>query len=450
MKRSLRILFLSILPMLQVSGYQNCGKCCKLPEDPMCHDPRLEVVYLYQDQWPNAFVMTPCGRKFSCYPAGIDSKNVNDGCNGKFQVAQLTDCGEVAYPNYCINNPEGGVISNCNGTLTTRGLKHHFISVQTLVYDKKTNRMMCLDAGRARTCNQVLLPASRGGIKLVVVDMCNDCVARIYYFPENVADLQRSYLITLALDPCKNVAYIADALGYSIIVLDLCTGKSYIAFQDETTRNYPLGLPVSWGQPEYSIGSTGVCSPIISSITLGITPMCLSPCGDKLYYAGLTSRRLYSVCTAALLNRTLTFADIAQTVRNHGGRGMSEGITCDEQGVVWSGSMENNAISFHNPNCPFAMNCIYIRDPRLSWVYSPIAHEDGYIYFLCPDLQGISLVYPGTGPIGVDRRQKPYVLYRFKRPCGSLCASFCDPATLGLEVCPPGSCSCNGIGVKSH
>ncbi|XP_072159007.1 uncharacterized protein [Bemisia tabaci] len=146
----------------------------------MCHDPRLEVFYEFQDQWPTGFAMTPCGRKFASYPASIDPLNTNDGCNGKYAVAELTKCKELPYPNRCMNNPYGGVINYSTSPPTTKGLRHHFISVITIVYVKEFDFLFFLDNGRARDKNQIPYVASPGGPKLVVVNMCNDCVVRIY------------------------------------------------------------------------------------------------------------------------------------------------------------------------------------------------------------------------------------------------------------------------------
>ncbi|CAH0775810.1 unnamed protein product [Bemisia tabaci] len=440
MRPRLWMLALTILPYCQAKGSQLSNECCKLPEDPMCHDPRLEVFYEFQDQWPTGIAMTPCGRKFACYPASIDPLNTNDGCNGKYAVAELTKCEELPYPNYCMNNPYGGVINYSTCPPTTKGLRHHFISVQTIVYIKELNLLFCLDAARARDCKQILYQSSSGGTKVVVIDLCNDCVAKMYYFDDSVAK-PTSYFRDLAVDPKKNVAYIVDGSESTIVVLDLCTGKSYVAFKgDQTLFSNPDALPVFWGQPYYSLASSTLGNTTVGPIPLAVSTVSLSPDGKLLYYSPVFGRFLYSVCTESLLCN-LPSTEVAKTVRSHGEKGVSFGILCDQRGRVWSGCAENNGITVFNPSCPFARNFLYIRDLRLGGLYLIIEPGDGYIYCVSNYMFGLPLVYPGTGPLFVDRRRKPYVVFRFKSPCESLCPSFCDPATLGLQVCSCGCCN---------
>ncbi|XP_072159006.1 uncharacterized protein [Bemisia tabaci] len=403
----------------------------------MGHDPRLEVFYEFQDQWPAGFAMTPCGRKFASYPASIDPLNTNDGCNGKYAVAELTKCKELPYPNLCMNNPYGGVINYSTSPPTTKGLRHHFISVQTIVYIKELNLLFCLDTARARDCKQILYQASSGGTKVVAVNVCNNCVSRIYYFDDNIAK-PTSYIRGLVVDPKKNVAYIADGLGSTIIVLDLCTGKSHIAFEgDESLMPNPYVLPFTWGQSYYNVGFSTLGTIVVGPLAFGVSMLSLSPDGTQLYYSKLSDPMLYSVCTNALLNN-LPSSEVAKTVRNHGAKGQSLSILCDQRGRVWSGCAENDGITVFNPSCPFGKNFMYIRDPRLNWPFSFIEPGDGYIYFIINSLSGLPLAYPGTGLPFVDRRKKPYVVLRFKSPCESLCPSFCDPATLGLQICSCG------------
>ncbi|XP_018899788.2 uncharacterized protein [Bemisia tabaci] len=427
------LIVFTVLPTLQAHGNQECNGCCKLPEDPMSHDPRLEVIYEFQDQFPTGFAMTPCGRKFASYPSSFDPLNTNDGCNGKYAVAELTDCEELPYPNRCMNNPYGGVINYSTCPPTTKGLRHHFISVITIVYIKELNLLFCLDTARARDCKQILYQASSGGTKVVAINVCNNCVSRIYYFDEIAKPT--SYFRGLAVDPKKNVAYIVDGLESKIIVLDLCTGKSYIAFQgDESLLPTPGFLPVTFGQPLYTAGNSTQGNTVVGPISFGPIVVTISPDGTLLYYAQLSGRFLYSVCTKALLDN-LPSTEVAKTVRSHGEKGVSFGILCDQRGRVWSGCGENDGITVFNPNCPFGKTFLYIRDPRLNWPFSFIEPGDGYIYFIINSISGLTLNYPGTGLPFVDRREKPYVVFRFKSPCESLCPSFCDPATLGLQVC---------------
>nr|XP_018895845.1 PREDICTED: uncharacterized protein LOC109029713 [Bemisia tabaci] len=436
MKQILCVLTLNILSALLVHGGQQCNTICNLPEDTLCYDPKLEIVHLYEDQWPTDIAITPCGRKFSCYPSGIDAKNTNNGCNGKYAVAELKKCGEVPYPNYCINNPPNGAINYCTSPPVTYGYPDYFLSVQALLYDCAYG-LFCLDAARARDDKQIIYEASKGGTKVVLVDTCSDCVVRTYCFPVDVAT-PTSYFINMAVDNVKGVMYIADAPGYSIVALDLCTGKSFIAFQGDPTLMWIQGgLDWIWGQPSYSTGTIlncdgneSNCEIQIGSIPFGVSTLSLSCDRKRLYYSQLGGRTLWSVDTKALLA-----ADgVADTIVNHGEKGVTLGLITDVQGLIWSGNAENDAIVYYNPCCAFAKTYLYIRDPRLSWVHGFSEAGDGYMYCLANYINGINLVYPGTGPIYADRRKKPYVLFRYKLPCDCLCPNFSTEPTLGKQV----------------
>nr|XP_018899792.1 PREDICTED: uncharacterized protein LOC109032228 [Bemisia tabaci] len=206
---------------------------------------------------------------------------------------------------------------------------------------------------------------------------------------------------------------------------------------DESLVPNPYVLPFTWGQSYYNVGFSTPGTIVVGPLAFGVSMLSISPDGTQLYYSKLSDPMLYSVCTNALLNN-LPSSEVAKTVRNHGAKGQSFSILCDQRGRVWSGCVENDGITVFNPSCPLGKNFMYIRDPRLNWPFSFVEPGDGYIYFIINSLSGLPLAYPGTGLPFVDRRKKPYVVLRFKSPCESLCPSFCDPATLGLQICSCG------------
>lgn len=72
------------------------------------HTPKIEPkTYALQ-----GVTVSRNGRKFSCYPGGINANNTDDGTNGKYTVAELIgNNSERPYPNMEINNPPGGAIN---------------------------------------------------------------------------------------------------------------------------------------------------------------------------------------------------------------------------------------------------------------------------------------------------------------------------------------------------
>ena len=81
--------------------------------DPVKSGPPLEIVHLYNGQWPTGVAVSSSGRKFSCFPAGLDMMNTFNGINGALQVQELTGMDtEIAYPNATYNHAPGGSVDH--------------------------------------------------------------------------------------------------------------------------------------------------------------------------------------------------------------------------------------------------------------------------------------------------------------------------------------------------
>jgi len=85
----------SIVAGLIALGLPASAQSPRIRSDPGVYGPALEVVHLYEGQWPTAIAVSSSGRKFSTFPAGLDANNTNTGSNGKFQVAELINGTEV-------------------------------------------------------------------------------------------------------------------------------------------------------------------------------------------------------------------------------------------------------------------------------------------------------------------------------------------------------------------
>ena len=83
----------------------------------------------------------------------------------------------------------------------------------------------------------------------------------------------------------------------------------------------------------------------------------------------------------------------------------------DSNGNVYFGNMQDNSIGIFNPSS--GLFSTFVRDPRFSWTDTMSVGADGYLYFtenqlwLAPLVQG-----------GMDKRVKPFVLFRAKLPNG--------------------------------
>ncbi|KAH3907559.1 hypothetical protein HBI56_159880 [Parastagonospora nodorum] len=388
-----------------------------LIRDPGVAGPPLELVHLYNDQWPTGITVSRNGRKFSNYPAGLDSNNTNTGSNQKYQVAELTgNSTETPYPSVEINNPPGGAVNYSTTPPTGANYHNYLIGVQSVVLDSK-DRLWILDTGRAQLEDGTLVLASYGGPKLVGVNIEDGSVIKTIVFPSNVA-FGDSYLNDVRFDlrpsmsaSGQGVAYITDSSSEGrngIVMVDLGTGESWRHLDNIPEVSAERGfVPYVWGQPLYYI--PGPDQPL-TTVPLGSDGIALSADGEDLYFGPVGGRGLYSVSTARLRDRSQSSELLAQAaVKNRGQRGVSDGFETDTNGLIYAGNMEQNEIGFYNP--ANGTMSLFTRDPRISWVDTMSIASDGHLYFTDNQLAFSKAFYPGT-----DRRQRPFALFRVKLP----------------------------------
>ncbi|KAF1837304.1 major royal jelly protein [Decorospora gaudefroyi] len=389
----------------------------QIRSDPGVAGPPLEIVHLYNDQWPTGITVSRSGRKFSNYPSGLDANNTNTGTNNKHAVAEILPNGtEAAYPNSEINNPPGGAINYTTSPPTGANYQNYLIGVQSVVLDAQ-DRLWILDTGRALLPDGTLVNASPGGPKLVGVNIQTNTVFQTIVFPPTVA-YPDSYLNDVRFDlrpsvtpSGAGVAYITDSSNAGrngIIVVDLGTSESWRRLDGVVETRPERGfVPYVWGQPLYYL--PGPDQPL-TTVPLGSDGIALSADGATLFFGPVGGRGLYSVPTARLRDHSPTAELRAQAaLNNRAQRGVSDGFETDTNGFVYMGNMEQNEIGFHNP--ANASMTLFVRDPRISWVDTMSVASDGHLYFTDNQLAFSSAFYPGE-----DRRERPFVLFRAPLP----------------------------------
>ncbi|KAK8183359.1 major royal jelly protein [Phyllosticta capitalensis] len=387
--------------------------------DPGVAGPALELVHLYYDQFPTGIAVSSTGRKFSNYPPGLDVSNTNTGTNSKYTVAELLPNNtEVPYPSLELNNPPGGAINYSTTPASGAALSTHLIGVQSVVIDS-LDRLWILDTGRAidpESGTQVPATAP-GGPKLVGVDLETDSVFATIVFPPSVAPPD-SYLNDVRIDARaglsgstgQGVAYITDSGADALVIVDLGTGDSWRRLSGHpSTRAESQFVPSVWGTPLYG-GSSDSGS--LSFVSTGADGIALSADGSTLYFCPLASRALYAVSTAVLRERDSGAELRAQgAVVALGQKGFSDGMESDDRGLVYWGSMEQNAVGWYSSNN--GSTGTWVRDPRIGWVDTFSIAEDGYLYFT----NNLLNLAPNFNS-GIDNRRKPYSLFRVPLPDG--------------------------------
>jgi sugar lactone lactonase YvrE len=316
-----------------------------------------------------------------------------------FTVSEIRDGGEmvVAYPDESTNQ------TNPNDPAAA------LVSVQSVVVDP-ADRLWILDTG-----SPMFQPTKYGGPKLVCIDLATNKVIKKILFPQDVA-MPTTYLNDVRFDlrrGSQGMAFITDSSQNGpngIIVVDLDSGTSWRRLHDHpSTKAEQLKtfLPIVEGRPflEYQQPGGSVKH---GGAAMGADGIAISSDGRRLYYCPLGSRKLYSVSTDDLADRSLDEQKVGASVADEGDRGgASDGLESDAEGYIYSTNYEHNAILRRDPDGKWET---VVHDPRLMWPDTLSLATDGYLYVTANQLHRQARF----NKEGRDLRRKPYTLFRIK------------------------------------
>jgi sugar lactone lactonase YvrE len=349
----------------------------------------LEPVAHFNGAMPTGVTVSHQGRIFINFPKWGDEV--------PFTVSEIHNGGEnvVTYPDEATNQ------TNPNDPAAA------LVSVQSVVVDP-VDRLWILDTG-----SPMFQPTKYGGPKLVCVDLATNKIVKKILFPQDVA-LSTTYLNDIRFDlrrGSKGIAFITDSSQdgpNGIIVVDLDSGASWRRLHDHpSTKPEHLStfLPIVEGRPflEYKQGGQ-----IKQGASMGSDGIAISSDGSRLYYCPLGSRKLYSVSTDALADKSLDEQKVGATVADEGDRGgASDGLESDVAGYIYSTNYEHNAILRRVPDGKWET---VVHDPRLLWPDTLSLATDGYLYVTANQLHRQARF----NKEGRDLRRKPYTLFRIK------------------------------------
>ncbi|KAK1815722.1 hypothetical protein LTR12_009909 [Friedmanniomyces endolithicus] len=366
----------------------------ELIRDPGVYGPPLELVHLYENEFPTGIAVSASGRLFSNYPGGLDAADVYAPGNGRYTIAELvSNTTESPYPSAAINSPPGGAINYTTYPPSGAGYSDYFIGSQSIVIDA-LDRAWVLDTDS--------------------------------YLNDVRFDLRKNVTAS-----GKGIAYITDSSvegRNGIIIVDLGTGESWRHLDGHpSVRPEKQYLSFQWGVPLYANNA----GKPFGYNSFGADGISLSADGETLFWKAVGSRYLFSIptvsqrslwrgvrsaladlmCQARLRDNSATSEVMAQgAITNHGQTGQSDGFEVDTNGYIYHGNMEQNAIGFFNP--ANGTDQIYVRDPLINWVdtFSTSGH---YLYFTVNQLDFGPGFYSNAG---ADRRRRPFALFRVPLP----------------------------------
>jgi sugar lactone lactonase YvrE len=346
----------------------------------------LEPVAYFSGAMPTGITVSQHGRIFVNFPKWGDEV--------QFTVAEIRDGEPVAYPDEAMNqtNPDDPAAA--------------LVSVQSVVVDP-ADRLWILDTG-----SPLFQSTQYGGPKLLCVDLTTDQVVKKILFPQDVA-LPTTYLNDVRFDlrrGSEGMAFITDSAQKGpngIIVVHLASGESWRQLNDHLStkaEGLQTFLPIVEGRPFLEHQPDGS---VKQGADMGSDGIAISADGARLYYCPLGSRKLYSVDTEALIDRSLDDSDVAATVTDEGDKGgASDGLESDAAGHIYSTNYEHNAILRRLPGGKWET---VAHDQRLLWPDTLSVAADGYLYVTANQLHRQARYHKGR-----DLRRKPYILFRVR------------------------------------
>lgn len=342
-----------------------------------------ELVATLTGPMPTGVAVSHTGRVFVNFPRWGDPVTAT--------VAELVAGKPVAFP----PGLEQGVDPEKD---PVKGL----VSVQSVVVDPK-DRLWILDTGSVK-----FGPTHPGGPKLVGVELKSNQVFRTITFPATVA-LPSSYLNDVRFDLRRGkdgMAFITDSAlkgPNGIVVVDLATGESWRRLNDHpSTKAEPNFKPIKDGRVLMQRRPGQKPQPL----NIGSDGIAISADGKHLYYCALASRKLYSVDVDRLVDRNVSDARVAASVKLLGTKPASDGLETDAANRIYMTDYEHGAIARRDPNGSIHP---VVRSPKLDWPDTLALATDGYLYFTNNELD--------RGPDyqnGKDLRDKRYEVYRVK------------------------------------
>lgn len=338
----------------------------------------LEVIARFGDLGPSGIAVAPSGAVFVGFPRHADDHA--GPTLGKLEAGMV-----VPFPDPAMSLP------------STRPASSRLVSVHGMTTDAHGRLWVIDDGKRARH------PIEDGGAKVVGFDPeTGAVVASIVLRPPVL--LSDSHMNDLRVDLTHGeggTAYVTDSsfgAHPALVVVDIATGRQHrVLATHRSTQPEPgfvanlEGRPLRYeaNHPTFPIG--------------GVDGLTLSADSARLYYAPLTSRRLYSIATDVLARWDATDSELEAAVVNEGEKGFADGLASDADDNIYVTDAEHDSIvrRAHDRRLD-----VLARDPRIVWPDGIFATRD-HVYVTLGQWNRLPAFNDGT-----DLRKPPYLLVR--------------------------------------
>ena len=340
------------------------------------HAPNVEIVARLSDLDPSGIAVID-GRLFLSFPK-------HDGDHSGPVLGEWRDGRLVPFPN-------AEVAQSLAGDPAKR-----LVSVHGITSDSK-GRLWVVDDGKVKGHD---IPP--GGAKVVGFDPASGrTVASVVI---DSALLKGSHLNDLRIDLThgeRGTAYITDSSfdnHPALVVVDLASGRQRRALTGDPSISADPGFQTVL---EGRVLTTSQHSPTFPGG--GVDGVALSPDSSLLYFAALSSRRLYAVPTALLADFSVSDETLAKAVIDLGEKGASDGMATDPWGRLYTTAADHDAIFRRNLDGRFDN---IASDSRFIWPDGIFA-TDRFVYVVLGQWTRLPQYHDGA-----DRRQPPYLIAR--------------------------------------
>ncbi|MQR97838.1 L-dopachrome tautomerase-related protein [Gluconobacter aidae] len=338
----------------------------------------LDIVAEFDGPGPSGIVVLPNGRIFVGFPRhAVDHKGATLG--------ELVGGKVIPYPNSEMSLP-GNVPEEC------------LVSVHGMTLDR-SGRLWIIDDGK-----RAGLPLRPGAAKIVCIDPATNRVVHriILKAPVLLPDSHMNDLRVSLSHGAQGTVFVTDSsFGTSpgLVIVDVATQQAR-----RVLTTHPAILPetgflaIVEGEPRrYIPGHPQMVSGGVDGIALTKDEKCL-------YFAPLTSRRLYSLSVDLLVDPASDDAVLGPAIRDEGEKGVADGLALDDQNRLYTTNYEHDCILRRDPDGSFKM---MLRDPRALSPDGIFATAD-HVYCTFGQWNRLASFNEGT-----DRRVTPYLLIRF-------------------------------------
>lgn len=341
-------------------------------------DGALDVVARFTGPGPSGIAVLPNGRIFVGFPRHADN---HDGAT----LGELKNGKVVPYPSAEMSLP------------SDRPPAERLLSVHGMTVDTK-GRLWLIDDGKLAGH---AIPDD--GAKIVCIDPASDAVVHkiVLNAPVRLPDSHMNDLRVTLSHGTQGVVFVTDSsfgTQPGLVVADIASGRvRRVLTTHPSAQPVPGFMAFVEGEPRrYVPHHPGMVSG-------GIDGIALTPDEQRLFYAPLTSRRLYSLPTASLADFGVSDHDLGRMVRDEGEKGTADGLCFDRYGRLYTTDYEHDSILRRDTDGTFR---VMLRDPRVLSPDGIFATRD-HVYCTLGQWNRLASFNEGR-----DLRRPPYLLVR--------------------------------------